>query len=79
MGIKSEYFTQLEGECAILKSGGVFKQADIYIRNRFLYAKANGGFVRLVDNGVTSHPRVFWEHISAPFEIKQFGHLAVRG
>jgi hypothetical protein len=47
-------FKQVEGENAIVVEGGVFKQADLYTRDGYLYAKTAGGFVRLYADGSTS-------------------------
>ena len=47
-------FKQIEGENAIIVESGVFKQADLYVRDGYLYAKTGGGFVRLYADGSTS-------------------------
>jgi hypothetical protein len=47
-------FKQLDGENAIVVESGVFKQADLYTRDGYLYAKTGGGFVRLYADGSTS-------------------------
>lgn len=47
-------FQQVDGENAIIVEGGVFRQADLYTRDGYLYAKTGGGFVRLYADGSTS-------------------------
>lgn len=47
-------FKQIEGENAVIVESGVYKQADLYARDGYLYAKAGGGFVRLYADGSTS-------------------------
>ena len=50
-------FKEVEGEVAIIVQGGVYKQCPLYTRNGYLYAKANGGFVRLYHDGSTTVSR----------------------
>jgi hypothetical protein len=40
-------FTKLEGDQALMKSGGVFKVVDLYAFEDGLYAQWGTGFVRL--------------------------------
>lgn len=47
-------FQQIEGDNAVIVESGVYKQADLYVRDGYLYAKAGGGFVRLYADGSTS-------------------------
>lgn len=57
-------FHQVEGAVCILRSKGVFKQVDVFVRGDALYAKWGGGFIglRRHENGTTV-PTVRWEHI----------------
>lgn len=48
------FFQKVEGEAAILVENGVYKQVDVYIRNGMLFAKAGGGFIRLMADGSTT-------------------------
>lgn len=48
------FFKQVEGAAAIIVEGGVHKQVEVYTRNGALFAKAAGGFVRLMADGSTS-------------------------
>ena len=52
------YFQEIEGDVAILTSGGVFKQAPLYVMDGNLFAKASGGFVRINATGGTSKPKL---------------------
>lgn len=53
----SGLFKEVEGEVAIVVQSGVYKQCPLYTRNGYLYAKANGGFVRLYHDGSTTVPK----------------------
>lgn len=48
------FFREIEGEVAILIENGVYKQTQIFVRDEHLYAKAGGGFVRLMADGSTT-------------------------
>lgn len=50
----SGLFKEVEGEVAIIVQNGVYKQCPLFSRNGYLYAKANGGFVRLYHDGSTT-------------------------
>lgn len=52
------YFKEVEpeGQVAIIVQNGVYKQAPLYTRNGYLFAKVGSGFVRLASNGSTSQP-----------------------
>lgn len=48
-------FQIIEGETAVIREGGVYKEVQIATRNNGeLYVKAKGGFVRLYADGSTS-------------------------
>ncbi len=70
-------FTKIEGENAILLSGGVYQQVDVYERLGALYAKCGGGFVRLYSNGNTSKPTTKFETLaySGPLFSDKLGRL----
>jgi hypothetical protein len=48
------FFQEVEGESAILVENGVYRQAPLYMRDGYLYAKSGGGFVRLMADGSTT-------------------------
>lgn len=48
------YFTEIEGDAAILASRGTYRQAALYSWDGHLFAKSGGGFVRLAADGSTS-------------------------
>lgn len=51
----SGMFQILEGEVAVIREGGVYKEVQLAIRNNGeLYVKSRGGFVRLYADGSTS-------------------------
>lgn len=53
--MSSRMFQLIEGEVAVIREGGVYKEVPIATRNNGeLYVKAKGGFVRLYADGSTS-------------------------
>lgn len=71
------FFREVEGEAAVLVENGVFKQVPLYTRDGYLYAKAGGGFVRLMADGSTSKARQRLEFMSwtGPLAKDAFGRL----
>jgi hypothetical protein len=51
-------FQKIAGDQVVLIANGVWKQADIYVRNGVLFAAMGGGFIRLMHDGATSKPKV---------------------
>lgn len=47
-------FKEVEGGAAVLVENGVFKQVPLYQRDGFIFAKAAGGFVKLMADGSTT-------------------------
>lgn len=76
-------FSQIEGEIAVVRSGGVFKQVDLYRRGNDLFASHGSGFIRLLDKGATSHPKVMWDEISlaspSQYTVGPHGRIALKG
>jgi hypothetical protein len=72
-------FKKLEGETAVLHSGGVYRVADLYERDGRLFAAVSGGFVRLYENGSTSKPATQIESLQLEGELlkDRFGRLCV--
>lgn len=71
-------FALIEDGYVLLRKGGVFKPAKVYVRNGYLYANYSGGFVRLSKNeGATSCRDLLYEDLQLPFEPKadQIGRL----
>ena len=73
------YFKALEpeGQVAILVQNGVYKQAPLYTRNGYLFAKLGAGFVRLASNGSTSQPTTRIDALVLDCDLYQdsFGRL----
>lgn len=62
-------FHLIEAGVVILRSKGVFRQAKVYHRKRYIYAGVGGGFVRLEKhNNGTSQPGISYEDLFLPFE-----------
>lgn len=70
-------FKELEGDTAIVVSGGVYKQVQIFTRNGYLFAAVSGGYVRLKADGTTSKDKLRLVHIETEVELHkgQFGYL----
>lgn len=70
MSVGSMSFHIVEDAVVILRSNGVFKQSEIYVRKNYIYAKHGSGFVRLDrhENGTTA-PSVRWDDLYLPFEV----------
>jgi len=52
------FFKDIEGDGAVIVEKGVFKQVGLATRDGYLYAKAKGGYVRLMQDGSTSQASV---------------------
>jgi len=50
-------FAELHGDRALLRSGGVYRIAKLYILGDSLFAAYGAGYVRLYANGSTSRPK----------------------
>ena len=77
-----ELFTLIEGEVCHLRAGGVFSQAKLFRRGKDLFAAKGSGFIRLLDNGNTSHPSTFWDGISLPkskYAVADHGRIQLKG
>lgn len=72
-------FRKIEGDTAIVSSGGVYRQCDLYDWDGKLFAKAGGGFVRLKSNGSTSKDGLNIVHVMTdnPLLVDRFGRLCV--
>jgi len=58
------FFQEIEGEAAVLVENGVYRQTPIYSRDGYLYAKVNGGFVRLMADGATTKAKMRLDFLS---------------
>lgn len=54
------YFSIITGASALVHSGGVYRQSDLYARGSAVYAKYGAGFIKLSTGGATSAPKVRW-------------------
>lgn len=72
-------FKEIEGDTALIVERGVFRQVPLYERNGVLFAKAKGGFVRLSENGSTSHDAVSFTELLYEGDLYRdpFGRLCV--
>lgn len=60
-----DYFTQIPGATALIHSGGVYRQADLYARKDAIYAKHGAGYIKLSIGGATSAPKIRWAEFDA--------------
>lgn len=51
-----DYFTIITGATALIHTGGVYRQADLYARGSAIYAKVGSGFIKIGIGGATSTP-----------------------
>jgi len=74
-------FNKLEGEFAITRTNGVYKQVDVYERNGYLFVKHGSGFIQLNHTGGTSTPKVNLDelNIETPIAMSKLGRLCVKG
>jgi len=47
-------FKEIEGSAAVLVENGVYEQVPLFQRDGFIFAKAAGGFVKLMADGTTT-------------------------
>ena len=55
-----DYFTIINGATALVHSGGIYQQVDLYARGDSVYAKRGAGFIKLGIGGATSALKVRW-------------------
>lgn len=70
-------FKKLDGDTAIIKNNGVYKECDLYEWDGKLFVAAAGGFLRLNRNGSTSRPNTFIDliKIETPLFVDKFDRL----
>lgn len=74
------FFTQAEGEAAILVKRGTYKTCDVYTRDGYLYARYGSGLVRIMADGSTSiDARVDFMTYNGPLARDKFGRLCEAG
>ncbi|QSY98615.1 hypothetical protein J2J97_32440 (plasmid) [Rhizobium bangladeshense] len=73
------YLQQIEGDSAMLIEKGVYKPADLYKMDDYLFAKVGSGFVRIDANGGTSKAsaRVHKLMYEGPLYKDSLGRLCV--
>lgn len=73
-------FKRIDDDEALIVENGVYRPAEVYEGpGGGLYLKAKGGFVRVKNNGSTSHPTVKLHTLArdAALFTDQFGRLCV--
>jgi len=58
------FFQEIKGEAAVLVENGIYRQVPLFSRDGYLYAKINGGFVRLMADGSTTKARLRLDFMS---------------
>lgn len=62
-------FALIEDGTIILRKGGIYRPAKVYVRNKYLFAGYAGGYIRLSKhNEATSAKDVLYEELFLPFE-----------
>lgn len=62
-------FVIIEEGHIVLRKGGIYRQAKVYVRNGYIYAGYSGGFIRLLKHEKgTSCPHVTYDELHLPFE-----------
>lgn len=56
-------FSPIPGGTVILKSAGIYRQADLYHYDERLFAKSGSGFIALHRDGLTSVTKVTYESL----------------
>lgn len=72
-------FTELVGQSAVVRKGGVFKACPLYEYKGMLFVKFGGGFVRLNNNGKSSVEGLTLDHLAyeGPLYADRFDRLSV--
>ena len=70
-------FKKRDGDTVIVRTGGVYKECDLYEMDGALFAAASGGFVRLNKDGSTSKPTTSFTLIKmeGTMFVDKFGRL----
>ncbi len=74
-------FKLIEGEYAIVSTGGVFKQVPLAERDGLIYAATGGGFIQLRADGSSSKSSVRLDELSweGPLHKTKLGKLCRPG
>lgn len=73
-------FSQIPGATVILKAGGVYRQATVYVYDNRIFAAYGSGYVLLhKDQGyrATSAPKVSWEALEGVKPYTKHAHTAL--
>ena len=73
------FFQPLEGEAAVIVSGGIWKQVELFRRGNALFVKIGQGFARVMADGSTSKHKTRLDCLSydGPLWRSPLGHLLV--
>lgn len=73
----SKLFTPVGADQVVTITRGVYKQGQLFEREKHLYVKCSGGFVMLHCDGGTSAPHTRWIYIDteASYEPNSLGRL----
>ncbi len=59
-------FQVIDGSAVVMRSRGIYRQAQAFYRGDEVFARHGNGFIKLGINGATSLSTVSWLHIEAP-------------
>lgn len=71
-------FTEVQSVFCIILERGVFRQVPVFDDGSIIYAKAKGGYIRLMDGFRTSVPSVSWRLIDGA-KVKATNTQGVNG
>lgn len=64
------YFSKLEGQVAVVRKSGGYRQVDLYSYGQHVFFKYGSDFVRINGDGRTSKPDVFVEAFPSDIQTK---------
>lgn len=64
-------FKPLDG-IVVLSSNGSYKESSLVELDGSVFAKHVSGFIRLKENGRTSHPKVFWNSLRTNADLTTY-------
>lgn len=74
------YFSRIEGECAVVRRKGGFRQVDLYTYKGQLFFKYGSDYYRINEGGRTSHADVLIDELPSNIETTTgpMGRLEVK-
>lgn len=64
------HFARIEGDCAVVRRKGGFRQVDLYTYKKQLFFKYGSDYYRINDDMRTSHADVFVDELPSNIQTK---------